>query len=130
MGGGNSPAIACLGGQAFLHLVCKSCHMFRGEASANCWWTGFLLKYKGYDPLKGYGYVLTNRDGIVAKVWGFVDDFLIHALTEHLCNKAKLFFIDVAHCLGFLYCPLKCTTPSQVVKFIGFEFDTAHFPVP
>ena len=105
MGGGNSPAIACRGGQAFLRLVRESCPMFRGEASANCWWTGFFLKYKGYDPRKGYGYVLTNRDGLVAKVWGFVDDFLIHALTEHLCHKAKHFFIDVAHRLGSFVTP-------------------------
>jgi hypothetical protein len=75
-------------------------------------------------------HVLTNRDGLVIKVWGFVDDFLIRALPEHLCHKAKHFFMDAAHCLGFLCHPLNCTTPSQVVKFIGFEFDTAHFPVP
>ena len=127
MGGGNSPGVACRGGEAFLRLIRESHHLFRGTPSANCWWTGFQ-RDGGYDPRLGYGYNLTNREGLVVKVWGFVDDFIKHAQDQTLIHQARMFFLDVACNLGFLCHPTKCPTPSQQVKFIGFEFDTRLFP--
>lgn len=128
MGSGNSPAIACRGGQAFLRLVRETCSLFRGTASANCWWTGFNFEARtGYDPCKGFGYILTNRHGQAVRVYGFVDDFLIHAATKQLCHEAN-FFMDVAFRLSMP--PLEMLwSYSQCVKFLGFEFDTSGFPV-
>lgn len=128
MGGGNSPAVAGRGGEAFLRLVRESHHLFQGTPSANCWWTGFSPDGT-YDPRKGYGYILTNSEGLAVKVWGFVDDFKNHAPTKRLIYVARDFFMDVACRLGFLCHPKKCPPPSQCVKFIGFEFDTKTFPV-
>eukprot|EP00956_Cyclotella_meneghiniana_P001836 scaffold2011_cov26-Cyclotella_meneghiniana.AAC.6 len=128
MGGGNSPGVACRGGEAFLRLVRESHHLFRGTASANCWcWTGFQND-GGYDPRKGYGYNLTNHHGLVVKLWGFVDDFIKHAPNRRLVHLARMFFLDVACRFGFLCLPTKCPPPGQQVKFIGFEFDTRLFP--
>jgi hypothetical protein len=128
MGGGNSPGVSGRGGEAFLRLVRESHHLFRGSAIANCWWTGFQ-RDGGYDPCKGYGYNLTNRHGLVVKLWGFVDDFIKHAANRRLIHLARMFFLDVACRLGFLCHPTKCPLPSQLVKFIGFEFDTQLFPI-
>lgn len=128
MGGGNSPSVAGRGGEAFLQLVRESNHLFQGEAMANCWWTGFLSD-GGYDPRLGYGYNLVSERGLAVRVWGYVDDFLMHAATRRLIHEARLFFMDVACIFGFLCHPLKCPPPSQCVKFIGFEFDTHGFPL-
>jgi hypothetical protein len=59
----------------------------RGTPSANCWWTGFTPDGT-YDPRKGYGYILTNNHGLTVKVWGFVDDFKLHAPTRALILRA------------------------------------------
>lgn len=61
-------------------------------------------------------------------MYGFVDDFLIHAPTKRLCHEAKLFFLDVAHRLGFLCNPAKCPPIGQTVTFLGFIFDTTGYP--
>ena len=127
MGGGNSPGVACCGGEAFLQLVRESNHLFQGTSSANCWWTGFTPDGT-YDPRKGYGYILTNNHGLTVKVWGFVDDFMLHAPTPWLLYSTRDFFMDVACRLGFLCHPKKCPPPSQCIKFIGFEFNTTTFP--
>lgn len=63
MGGGNSPGVACRGGEAFLRLVRESSHLFQSEGSINCWWTGFQQD-GGYDPRLGYGYNLRNSSGL------------------------------------------------------------------
>ena len=128
MGAGNSPGIGCRNGEAFLRLVRESHHIFQGDPSINCWWTGFQ-RDGGYDPRKGYGYNLTNVHGLVVKLWGFVDDFMNHAPTKKLIHEAKLLFMDIACILGFLCHPSKCPPPSQIVKFIGFEFDSVCFPI-
>jgi hypothetical protein len=128
MGGGNSPGVAGRGGKAFLRLVRESCHLFQGDGLINCWWTGFL-KDGGYDPRLGYGYNLVNETGLAVRIWGFVDDFMKHAPNRQLIHQARLFFLDVACILGFLCHPKKCPTPSQCVKFIGFEFDSHEFPL-
>ena len=126
MGSGNSPAIACRIGQGFLRMLRARYSCFQGTGSANCYWTGF--RELGYDPEKGYGFVMENQEGLVVKVWGFVDDFLIHGPNLKVTEQALHLFLDTACQVGFLCHPKKCTAPSQVVKYIGFIFDTYQHP--
>ena len=126
MGSGNSPAIACRIGQGFLRMLRDRYACFQGEQSANCYWTGF--QDLGYDPDKGYGFAMENQEGLVVKVWGFVDDFLIHGPNYDITEKALHFFLDTACQVGFLCHPQKCTAPNQIVKYIGFLFDTKSRP--
>ena len=116
MGSGNSPAIACRIGQGFLRMLRERYKIFQGEGKANCYWTAFTDL--GYDPEKGYGFTMENRDGLVAKVWGFVDDFLIHGPTKEITSQALHAFLDAACTVGFLCHPKKCTPPGQSVKYI------------
>ena len=127
MGSGNSPAIACRIGQGFLRMLRERHAGFKGTGSANCYWTSF--KEIGFDPDKGYGFVMENEHGLVAKVWGFVDDFLIHGPTREITEQALHAFLDLACDVGFLCHPKKCTAPCQQVKYIGFLFDTRGIPV-
>ena len=127
MGSGNSPAIACRIGQGFLRMLRAKYSVFQGEGEPNCYWTSF--SGLGYDPRKGYGFTMTNKDGLVAKVWGFVDDFLIHGPTKEITTRALHAFLDLACTVGFLCHPKKCTAPCQVVKYIGFTFDTINTPI-
>ena len=110
MGSGNSPAIACRIGQGFLRMLRSQHACFQGEGKANCYWTGF--QELGYDPNKGYGFTMEGPEGLVVRVWGFVDDFLIHGPTLSLTEKALHFFLDAACRVGFLCHPQKCTAPS------------------
>ena len=126
MGSGNSPAIACRIGQGFLRMLRDRYKIFQGEGKANCYWTAFTDL--GYDPEKGYGFTMENSEGLVAKVWGFVDDFLIHGPTKEITSQALHAFLDAACTVGFLCHPKKCTPPGQSVKYIGFIFDTTQTP--
>jgi hypothetical protein len=73
--------------------------------------------------------VWEDPDGIAAAlIWGFVDDFLLHAPTyEKLC-KALTAFMDLAVDCGFLCHPSKLEPPNQVVKYIGFIINTQQVP--
>lgn len=126
MGAGNSPAIACRMGLAFVRLVKESFDVFQGQAKANCYWTGF--REIGFDPKLGYGFVLTAADGGAALIWVWVDDFLIHGPTYEKTSKALQFFLDKAVDCGFLFHPKKLVLPQQVVKYCGFLFDTTSVP--
>ena len=126
MGSGNSPAIACRIGQGFLRMLRQRYKIFQGKGKANCYWTAFTDL--GYDPEKGYGFAMENNEGLVAKVWGFVDDFLIHGPTKEITSQALHAFLDAACTVGFLCHPKKCTPPGQSVKYIGFIFDTTQTP--
>jgi hypothetical protein len=52
---------------------------FQGDPEVKCWWTGF--SERGYGPSLDYGFNLIGKDGVVIKVWAFVDNFLIHGPT-------------------------------------------------
>jgi hypothetical protein len=126
MGAGNSPALACRFGLAFVRLIEENFAEFQGQAKANCYWTGFSSA--GYDPTLGYGYVLTGRDGGSVRIWVWVDDFLIHGPTYAKTARALTFFLDTAVDCGFLFHPKKLVTPRQVVKYCGFLFDSQSIP--
>ena len=125
-GSGNSPAITCRIGQGFLRMLRRRYRVFQGKSKPNCYWTSFTDL--GYNPDLGYGIAMQNEEGLVAKVWGFVDDFLIHGPTKAITDKALHAFLDAACDVGFLCHPQKCTAPSQSVKYIGFIFDTVNIP--
>jgi hypothetical protein len=128
MGGGNSPGVACRGGEVFLRLLRESHHVFQGAAGANCWWTGFQQD-GGYDPQHGYGYTLNNAWGAAVLLWEYVDDFCQHAPNLRLIYEARRIFMGAACNFGFLCHPTKCPLPAQIVKFLGFLFDTVGFPL-
>jgi hypothetical protein len=126
MGAGNSPALACRFGLAFVRMLEEKFEEFQGQSKANCYWTGFSPA--GFDPTLGYGYVLTGRDGGSVHIWVWVDDFLIHGPTYAKTARALTFFLDTAVDCGFLFHPKKLVTPRQVVKYCGFLFDTRSIP--
>ena len=82
----------------------------------------------GYDPDCGYGFILTNQHGLAVKLWGFVDDFLIHGKTLELCSQALTMFLDFAVDCGLLAHPDKLICPSQQVKYVGFLLNSVHQP--
>jgi hypothetical protein len=126
MGAGNSPALACRFGLAFIRMLEEQFEVFQGQSKANCYWTGFSAT--GFDPTLGYGYVLTGRDGGSVRIWVWVDDFLIHGPTYAKTAQALTFFLDTAVDCGFLFHPKKLVTPRQVVKYCGFLFDSRSIP--
>jgi hypothetical protein len=126
MGAGNSPALACRFGLAFVRMLKERFSEFQGQSKANCYWTGFSPA--GFDPKLGYGYVLFGRDGGSVHIWVWVDDFLIHGPTYDKTARALTFFLDLAVECGFLFHPKKLITPRQIVKYCGFLFDTRSIP--
>ena len=126
MGSANSPANACKFGISFLRQLRERFANFTGQGRANCFWTSF--REEGYDPNLGYGFVLTNRDGLSVKMWAFVDDFLIHGPDFASVNAALGLFLDAAVDCGLLAHPKKLILPSQEVKYCGFLFNTVGIP--
>ncbi|CAJ1956287.1 unnamed protein product, partial [Cylindrotheca closterium] len=126
MGAGNSPALACKFGAAFVRLVKERFDVFQGTGRANCDWTGF--SEIGFDPKLGYGFILTDDTGGSVLIWVWVDDFLIHGPTYEKTAQALGFFLDTAVDCGFLFHPKKLITPRQEVKDCGFLFDTQDVP--
>ena len=126
MGAGNSPAIACRLGLAFVRLVKERFEEFQGKGKANCYWTG--MRENGFDPKLGYGFILESHDGGAVLVWVWVDDFLIHGPTKDKTTRALKFFLHTAVDCGFLFHPKKLIPPQQVVKYCGFLFDTTGIP--
>ena len=126
MGAANSPAIACRYGLAFIRMLQSRFEAFQGNPKINCWWTGF--SEDGYDPDLGYGFTLIGKDGGAAKVWAFVDDFLIHGPTYDKTSLALSLFLDLAVDCGMLCHPKKLTPPQQVVKYCGFLLDSRAIP--
>ena len=95
MGSSNSPATSGRAGNSFMRKLREDFrHVFSGVGNANCYWTKF--QDLGYDPDRGYGFVLTNKHGLAVKLWGFVDDFLIHASSLELVTAALTIFLDFA----------------------------------
>lgn len=128
MGSGSSPGLASRYGIAFLRRLRETYpHLFGGVLRPNCFWTGFTPGL-AYDPSKGYGYYLAGPNGASARVWVFVDDFLIHAPTRDLCERALKAFLDATVECGMLCHPKKLVPPSQQVRYCGVIFDTTTVP--
>jgi hypothetical protein len=127
MGAANLPAIASRHGLAFLRMLREECALFQGKGSANCWWSGFKVDTV-YDPKLGYGFSLIREGRPAVRVWGFVDDFLIHGATYGDTRDALVAFMDAACRVGFLCHPEKCTPPCQEVVYVGFQFNTVGCP--
>jgi hypothetical protein len=126
MGSSNSPATSGRAGNSFMRKIREKFSLFSGIGKANCYWTQF--RDLGYDPDLGYGFVLTNKHGLAVKLWGFVDDFLIHGATLDSIKLGLTIFLDFAVVCGFLAHPDKLTKPSQEVKYCGFLFNTVSQP--
>jgi hypothetical protein len=126
MGAGNCPAVAGRCGLAFVRMLREKFSEFQGSRRMNSWWTGF--QEVGYDPEKGYGFILESSDGLAVLVWAFVDDFLIHGPTKEKTERALSLFMDLALDCGLLCHPKKCTLPPQVVRYCGFLIDTRGVP--
>jgi len=101
---------------------------FKGEARANCWWSGFHPTGE-YDPSLGYGCVLLGSDGLPAvQVWVHVDDFLIHCPTLAKTQSVLRLFLDLVVDCGMLCHPRKLTKPQHVVKYCGFMINMVEEP--
>ena len=126
MGSSSSPAFASRVGNSFLRRLCQKFGIFSGVGTANCFWSSF--EELGYDPDRGYGFILTNQQGMAVKLWGFVDDFLIHGESLELCSQGFTLFLDFAVDCGFLAHPDKLIRLSQQVKYVGFLLNTVRQP--
>jgi hypothetical protein len=128
MGAGNSPALGNRYGLAFLRkLIREHPDLFQGKLRAN----GFLAAFSKsptYDPSMGEGYIIQTPCGLAVKIWAFVDDFLIHAPTRELCERALTVFLDGALDCGMLCHPKKLVPPQQDVRYCGLIFDTHGNP--
>ena len=127
MGSRNSPALASRYGIAFLRKLFMENPIFQGKVRPNCYWTGFEGS-EAYVPELGYGSILQGREGMAARAWVFVDDFLIHAQTYEECCAALTAFLDQALKCGLLCHPKKLVPPTQVVKYCGVILDTSATP--
>lgn len=127
MGSGNSPALASRFGIGFLRLLQQGFDHYQGTGRANCYWTGFQDS-GSYDPTLGYGMVYTHKGQGAVLIWVYVDDFLIHAPTEDLCQKGLTQFMDTALNCGLLCHPDKLVPPSQEVKYCGLLLNTQSTP--
>lgn len=128
MGSGNSPALGNRYGLAFIRKICdENADLFKGRLKLNGFFTAFT-KSEDYDPSLGEGYVIHSTQGLAVKIWAFVDDFLIHAPTEELCQAALKAFLDASVDCGMLCHPLKLVTPCQSIRYCGFIFDHSGIP--
>lgn len=130
MGGSNSPALAGRYGLAFLRLLKRRFDLFRGRPHFNSWWPAeFVECTETYNATLGHGLSFLTTDGTPAiKMWVHVDDFLIHGPTESATQRGLQLFLDLSVDVGLLCHPKKLVPPTQVVKYVGFEFDTRDIP--
>ena len=126
MGSSSSPVFASRVGNSFLRRLRQKFGIFSGVGAANCFWSSF--EELGHDPDRGYGFILTNQQGMAVKLWGFVDDFLIHGESLELCSQGFTLFLDFAVDCGFLAHPDKLIRLSQQVKYVGFLLNTVRQP--
>ena len=128
MGSVNSPSIACRIGEGFLEKLRRETRVFQAvRIGENTWRTA--LRDGEYDITLGHGYVGVQASGRpVALIFGFVDDFFIHAQTAADCCEALTAFMDLMVCLGIICQPVKTSPPAQVQKYCGFLFDTRGTP--
>jgi hypothetical protein len=95
MGAVNSPSIACSKGEGILDMLCAEEEIFRAATlQENTWRTA--LEDNSYKPKLGHGYVGLRENGSpVALIFGFVDDFLIHAQTAADCCATLTAFMNL-----------------------------------
>jgi hypothetical protein len=92
MGRGSSPAIVRQYILALLWMLYQKCVLFKGEETANCWWSSFSKT--GFEPGLGYGIILKATDRPAMKIWVWVDNFLIHGPTHKKTMNSLNFFLD------------------------------------
>ena len=64
-----------------------------------------------------------------ALFWGFVDDFMIHALTHAKCGLVLSTFMNLMLWLRIMCQKVKLKAPAQVQKYYtGFLFDMSSIP--
>ncbi|MGL5812169.1 MAG: hypothetical protein ACRCYW_02380, partial [Aeromonas sp.] len=128
MGSVNSPSIACRAGEGFMDMLRAESEIFRAVTYRENTWRQ-ALAHNTYDPLLGHGYVGLRENGSpVALLFGFVDDFKIHASTAADCCEALTAFMDLTVRLGLICQPVKTSPPKQVQKYCGFWYDTRGVP--
>lgn len=126
MGSSSSPAFASRVGNSFLCRIQQKFGTYSGVGTANCFWSSF--EELGYNPDHWYGFILTNQYGIVVKLLGFVDDFLIYGWSLQLCSQGLTMFLDFAVDYGCLAHPDKLIQPSQQVSYVDFLLNSVHQP--
>ena len=128
MGSVNSPSIACRFGEGLLGRLRREKSVFRADRYLLNTWAEALAG-EAYDPGIGHGYVGIQVNGRpVALIFGFVDDFLIHAATYDDCCLALNAFMDLMVRVGIVCQPVKTSPPAQIQKYCGFLYDTTNTP--
>lgn len=59
----------------------------------------------------------------------YLDDFLVFGDTRQECETAQLTLISILRSLGFYIAWKKCTTPSQVITYLGVVFNSIDMSV-
>ena len=128
MGSVNSPSIACRCGEGVLRLLREEMPVFTATSyRENTWRTA--LNEGEYDSTICHGYAYFQDNGRpIAQVYGYVDDFLIHASTYDDCVVALNGFMDMVIRVGLICQPLKTEPPARVQKYCGFLYDTEKSP--
>jgi hypothetical protein len=90
--------------------------VYQGSIWENSWQSQ-LVKEQSHDPTIGIGLVCIRTNGLpVALIWGFVDDFKIHALTKEKLIVALNAFMDLALKLGLVCQWVKTKPQAQFVR--------------
>jgi hypothetical protein len=128
MGSVNSPSIACRIGEGIMDMLRREAEVFRAASYQENTWR-LALQQNTYAAQLGHGYVGLRENGTpVALLFGFVDDFKIHAATAADCCEALTVFMDLMVRLGMICQPTKTSPPKQVQKYCGFWYDTRETP--
>jgi hypothetical protein len=128
MGSVNSPSIACRTGEGIMDMLRQEEEIFRAASYHENTWRQALAKGT-YAAGHGHGYVGLREGGTpVALLFGFVDDFKIHAPTAADCCEALTAFMNLMVRLGMICQPAKTSPPKQVQKYCGFWYDTRSTP--
>jgi hypothetical protein len=111
-----------------LQMLTEEAPVFQGDVRVNSWRS--QLEGVPHDPsIVGSGLVPIGSDGLpAALVWGFVDDFKIHAPTKWKLIVALNAFMDLTLRLGLVCQCIKTKPLAQVQKYCGFIYDTTGVP--
>ena len=127
MGSSQSPSLACRYGLSMLRSLVEQEPVFQGVITENSWRT--RLSTGHHQPELGTGLVRIGMDGLpAALIWGFVDDFKVHAPTKEKLITALNTFMDLALRLGLICQKVKTKAPAQIQKYCGFLYDTTGIP--
>ena len=114
-------------GEGVLERFREECPLFKGRPFENTWRNA--LDGGEFRPALGHGRVLLREDGSpVALIYGFVDDFLIHAATRKDCMEALSAYMDMTVRLGLICQKVKTSPPAQVQKYCGMLYDSRKEP--